>query len=539
MADAAGRIVELNEAARRLDPTTVPGGHLHDTALSWLRPQTHPYPVAAGGGPERLTGRVRGRRPDDEPHLTVLAGSVDGRRFSARPSVLGGGRTAYWLTDDTEHLRVLEELRAERDRTQFLVEVSGRLLGSLNLDRCMELTASLAVQHLADAAVVIAPGAGRKLPLAMCDQHGTVRRATTTSAALDDVPGLAEALQGFPPVPSRWIDPSGAPSWLVPDGFGDPGAVAVTALPGHGVPAGAIVLLRNSRHAAFSEGEDKLVGLFAERAGAALSAARLYAEQTSLADTLMRELLPPAVHQVAGVEFAGRYRPSGDGERVGGDFYDVHPGTGPGEDETLAVLGDVCGKGLEAAVLTGKIRSTVQALLPLADDHQRMLRLLNNAMLSSHHTRYATLVLASARHVDGAVRLRLTSAGHPTPLIVRQDGTVEEAATHGTIVGALPEAPAHTVTTTLAPGETCLLFTDGITEARGGPMGGELFGDERLRRALAECAGAPATAVAERIQMLASEWAAADAPDDMAVIAITAPRTAGAPDGTGSGRPTP
>jgi serine phosphatase RsbU (regulator of sigma subunit) len=353
----------------------------------------------------------------------------------------------------------------------------------------------------------------------------------------DTVPGLAEALRGFPPVPSRWIDPAAAPAWLVPEGFGNVGSLAITPLPGHGVAAGALILLRRAPQGAFTDADEALAGLFAARAGAAMSAARLYAEQNTITDTLMRELLPPTLREVQGVEFAGGYRPSADTERVGGDFYDVHP---PSEDnpETLAVLGDVAGKGLEAAVLTGKIRNILHALLPMADDHARMLRLLNNAIRNSHHTRFATLVLASVRHDDRGVRLRLTAAGHPAPLIVRRDGSVEEADTGGTLIGVLPSVASHSAVVRLAPGETCLLFTDGVTEARGGPLGDSLFGGRRLRRAAAECAGMPAEAVVERIQMVVSQWIGEERHDDIAVMAITAPRGAhlSAVNGTTRGR---
>lgn len=189
------------------------------------------------------------------------------------------------------------------------------------------------------------------------------------------------------------------------------------------------------------------------------------------------------------------------------------------------VLGDVCGKGLDAAVLTGKIRNTLQALVPMADDHQRMLGLLNGALLNSHHTRFATMVLASVRRTDHVVRLRLTSAGHPVPLVVRADGRVDEVGTHGTLIGALPDIESLTAETVLRPGETCLLYTDGFTEARGGPLGDEMFGEDRLKRALSECADMPAEAVVERIQMLAAQWVRGGGHDDMAVVAITAPRT--------------
>jgi serine phosphatase RsbU (regulator of sigma subunit) len=143
------------------------------------------------------------------------------------------------------------------------------------------------------------------------------------------------------------------------------------------------------------------------------------------------------------------------------------------------VLGDVCGKGLEAATLTGKIRNTLQALTPLAADHQAVLELLNGAMLSTEHARFATLVLASVTNRDGEVALRLTSAGHLPPLVIRDGGRVEQADT-GTLIGALPNIAAQSFETSLAPGETCVLYTDGVTEARGGPLGGYMFGEERL-----------------------------------------------------------
>jgi serine phosphatase RsbU (regulator of sigma subunit) len=361
--------------------------------------------------------------------------------------------------------------------------------------------------------------------------------AGATGAGPDTLPGLAEALQGFPPVPSRWIDPASAPDWLVPEGFGPVGSLVVTPLPGHGVPAGALVLLRHGDREVFDEAEEVFARLFAARAGAAVSAARLYAEQASITETLMRELLPPTLKQHGGIEFAGGYRPSGERDRVGGDFYDVHPDAGP-DGETLAVLGDVCGKGLEAAVLTGKIRNTLHALLPLAGDHQRLLSLLNQALLTSPHSRFATLVLASARRLGDTVRLRVSSAGHPVPLVIRSDGRVEQARTRGTLIGVLPEVTTTTDTVTLDRGESLVLFSDGIVEARGGPLGNALFGEDRLRAALSACVGMPAEAIVEHVQMLTSQWVGGRRHDDMAVVVVSVPHGArlSMVGGTGRGR---
>ncbi|MFE4217083.1 SpoIIE family protein phosphatase [Streptomyces sp. NPDC056844] len=514
--DTAGTVVDLNPAAEALLGGALRGAPLTEAAPAWL---ARAHQEAAG--PARPTA-VDGDAAD--PRRAAFQGRIGARSFEAHPAPGRDGGTVWWLADVTGRQLAEDELAAERARTSFLAEASNVLLASLNTDRCMRVTAQLASRHLAEAAVVIGPAVGRKLPLAYAVE-GRAAVCGTVTADPEEVPGLSEALQGFPPVPSRWIDPASLPAWLLPEDFtGTVGSAVVTPLPGQGVPAGVLVLLRGTGAAGFDESEEVFARLFASRAGAALSAARLYAEQSDITRTLMRDLLPPELNRVHGVEFAGGYRPSADRDRVGGDFYDVHPGSTP-DDASLAVLGDVCGKGLDAAVLTGKIRNTLQALTPMAGDHEQMLRLLNGALLNSHHTRFATLVLASVRREENRVRLRLTSAGHPAPLVIRNDGRVEEIETRGTLVGALPHIEAGTVETDLLPGETCLLYTDGVTEARGGPLGDELFGEERLMRALAECGGMPGAAVVERVQVLASQWLHDGRHDDMALVAITAPLT--------------
>ncbi|MFD3733736.1 SpoIIE family protein phosphatase [Streptomyces sp. NPDC058632] len=515
MADEVGTVVEANPAATLLLEGAVPGASMLDAAPGWLA-QAH------------LEAVVHGRRPAWDRRnagvLSSVSGWIAAHSFEAHPTLSQDGNVVWWLVDDTDRRLAEETLATERERTRFLAEASNVLLASLNTDRCMAATAQLAAEFLADAAVVVAPPSDGRLSVA---QGIAGQDATRALIAADpsQLPGLGEALQGFPPVPSRWIDPATLPDWVVPQGFGGTiRSVVVTPLPGHGVPAGALILLRSTDHAQFGENEEIFARLFAARAGAALSASRLYSEQSAITRTLMRDLLPPRLRRLNGVEIAGGYRPAAASERVGGDFYDVHPGSTPA-DASLVVLGDVCGKGLDAAVLTGKIRNTLQALVPMADDHERMLQLLNGALLTSHHTRFATLVMASVQRTENQVRLRLTSAGHPAPLVVRMDGSVEEVPTRGSLIGALPTIEAHSVETVLQPGETCLLYTDGFTEARGGPLGDELFGEKRLRQALSECAGMPGEAVVERIQMLASQWLRGGSHDDMAVIVISAPPT--------------
>lgn len=520
--DRSGVVRALSGPARALLKTVAVGGNLERDAPSWLwHAHQHFFGTEPTTEPAQVFGRVRER---------LLAAS---------PVCLPTGDIAWWLIDEPDHLlrESQQALAREQERAALLDETSAVLMASLNMDRCMEAAAELAAEHLADAAVVVAPITGRHVDLVYSGPDGAThsRRVDADPGA---VPGLGEALSGFPPVPSRWLDAATLPEWLIPPAFTEPvESVVVTAMPGYGVPAGALVLLRSGTREAMTEADEQFARLFAARAGAALSAARLYTEQAAMTRTLMRNLLPPQLDRLPGVDLAGGYRASEDHQMVGGDFYDVHPGPTP-DDETLVLLGDVCGKGVEAAVLTGKVRNTLQALAPLAGDHAAVLTLLNNALLSADHTRFVTLVLASVARRDGEVALRLTSAGHMPPLIVRTDGAVEEADTQGMLVGVVPDITSRTFETSLAPGETCLLYTDGVTEARGGPLGTEMFGERRLAAELAQCAGMPAEAVVERIMMLTSQWLGRRTHDDIAVVAITAPRRTrlSAVDGHTAGR---
>ncbi|WP_343886475.1 SpoIIE family protein phosphatase, partial [Actinoallomurus spadix] len=437
VADAGGRVLELNEAAARLFPRAEPGASLGAMMPGWLA-EAHRTAAASGAEGEPVWGRV------------------GERSFDALPTRTPDGDTAWWLVEDTDRRQAEIALSRERGRTALLADESYAMLSALTVDRCLEVTARLAAEHLADAVVILPAASRQRLPAVFALRGGTVHRRTVPDDSAE-VPGLTEALQGFPPTSSRWIDPGGLPSWAVPEEFDGPvGAVVVTPLPGHGIPEGALILLRRGDESGFSRNDEVFARLFAARAGAALSAARAYAERTEVMTILTREMLPPQLHRVHRVDIAGGYRASVRSELIGGDFYDVHPGEDEGA-ESLVILGDVCGKGLEAAVTTFKIRNMLRALLPVAGDHYRLLSLLNAALLTTESTRFATLVLASAVRDGDRVRLRLTSAGHPPPLIVRSGGVVEEAPTRGSLIGAMTDVHATTVRVDLGPGETCVL----------------------------------------------------------------------------------
>jgi serine phosphatase RsbU (regulator of sigma subunit) len=455
---------------------------------------------------------------------STFTGSYEGRQLLGHRRPLGDEHYGWYLQDITDEIARAQEFQAERDRTLFLAEASRRLSASLHQRRCMRTTVELAAAHLADAAVVVLPARRRQSEWMRLVTGDSVEEGVLREKVLGEVPGLEEALGGFPPIPSRWLDASQVPAWLLPEGFGPVGALLVTPLPGNAEPAGALILARRGAGAVFSAEDEMLARIFAARAGGAISAAALYRDQVDTTAILQADLLPPELPQPEGVELIGSYQAAKDALRIGGDFYDVF---GPTDDspETVVALGDVCGKGPEAAVLTGKVRQTLRALRLVGSDPATMLTVLNRALIgSSRQHRFVTLVIAAiSRAEHGRVRLRLATGGHPAPLVLRADGAVEAVPVSGTLIGVVPKIAVRSAEIELAPGEFCLLYSDGLTEARGGASGTEQYGEERLREALASCVGMPGTAAVERVRQLVSDWVHGGVRDDIAMLAVRAP----------------
>jgi len=262
---------------------------------------------------------------------------------------------------------------------------------------------------------------------------------------------------------------------------------------------------------------------------AAISAAALYREQVDTTAVLRAELVPPELPRPEGIELIGSHPAAGAPPRIGDGFYDAF---GPARDglhdvfgrygdgsATVVALGDVCGKGPEATVLTGKVRQTLRALSLVGSDPAQMLTVLNRALLdSSRQHRFVTLVVAAISRSDhGRVRMSLATGGHPAPLVLCADGTVEAVPVSGTLIGAVPRIAVHPATIELAPGELCLLHSGRLTEARGGT---EQYGQDRLSDALASCHGMPGEAAVERIRRLVSDWVPGG---DITMLAIRAP----------------
>lgn len=519
--DASAEAVLLCRAS---DDTVV----LVNSAAAALVPGLEPGVAVADLPPARATGNS-------------FTGTYDGRHIIGRRRRLDDDHYAWYLRDTTEEVERAEELRIERDRTAFLAEAGRRLSSSLHQERCLRTTVELAVSHLADAAAVVLPVGSRHSTWMRLVAGGSVEKGRLRERRLAEVPGLVEALGGFPPVPSRWLDAGQAPGWLLPEDFGAIGALLVTPLPGNADPAGALVLARRGTGATFAPDDEALARTFAARAGAAIAAAALYHDLAQTAAILQADLLPPELPQPDGVELAGSYRAAREPLAIGGDFYDVLAPT-QHSPETFIALGDVCGTGPEAAVLTGKVRQTLRALRLVETSPEGMLRVLNEALLQAgRQDRFVTMVIGSVSRGDhGRVRLKLATGGHPPPLVLRADGRVEEVLISGTLIGAVPQNVVHPATIELAPGELCLLYSDGLTEARGGPSGIEQYGEPRLQDALSTCRGMIGSAAVERLHQLVSDWVRGGTRDDIAMLVVRAPaRTPLSLRGGGAPEPSP
>ncbi|MEV6691902.1 PP2C family protein-serine/threonine phosphatase [Micromonospora sp. NPDC051196] len=468
----------------------------------------------------------------DGPDRPVAEITRHGRRLRVRRVPLSAGRTCWYVEDLSEHAGPADELAAERARSAFLAVVGEKLGNPLHPDRAAAAVVRLAVPALAEAAVLIlAPRSGRARwwrARRTDDETSTVDRGMLPSAELPAA--VADSLHGVQPHTVDWLVEQAVEAGWLPGLSAADVCARLVALPGRDAPAGVLLVARPAARW-YTEDDLDLLRAFADRAGAALTTALLYRNQAEVADTLQASLLPVEPAEAPGVQWGTAYRPAQAGLRIGGDFYGSHRLPDGG---SVFFLGDVSGKGVEAAVFTGQLRQCLHALHRIESQPARLLRLLNDALLETTlahgQGRFATMVLGVVRpHRDGGLALTLAGGGHLPPLVVRSSGAVEQLPLSGMLIGVVPDPRVGQVSTRLAPGETCLLYSDGVTEARGGRRGVEQLGTDRLMQAVTGCQRMPAPALAERIEQVTCDWLAQRDHDDIAVLALRATGTSGRP----------
>lgn len=438
-----------------------------------------------------------------------------------------------------ESARLGELERLRRGSLSFLVEASDLLAGTLDRNQTLALMAQMTVPTLATWCAVYTVADQSSEPSLSYVLHEDEERIDGLKALLTKIP---------PPDP---VPTPGARVWKAPSeaahqaalrtsmrslGLGEPmstrsgiGTTLSTAAAVGGETVVLPLVARNRVIGMLTLGKPsdehfrqeilELAEDLSRRAALALDNARLYSERMAISQSLQRSLLPPGLPQVPGVEVEVIYRAAGEGNEVGGDFYDLFPIR---DGAYGFAIGDVCGTGPEAAAVTGLARHALRLLAREGFGGPAVLERLNAAILDEGaRSRFLTLLYGELwPQEDGSAVLKVVCAGHPLPLRLRQDGTVEPYADPQPLLGVMEDLELYEQTVTLDPGDVLLCVTDGVTERREGTR---MLGDDGLAEVLTTCTGLTAGAVAARI-MRAVERFATDAPsDDMAILAMRVP----------------
>lgn len=427
---------------------------------------------------------------------------------------------------------------AGRGALSFLAEASDLLAGQLDEDIVAALAGQLLVPRLADwCAIWLEPETpGRAaVPRLAKVWHVDETRIQPLRTLLEGDPLRLPERVGTGPVSMPW--PGNAEDGGQPDGL--EGVVLAYRITSGGRTLGAVLLGREGI-ARVPDEVTALIEDFVRRVGLAVGAARAYTRQATISRILQRGLLPSKVADIPGVASSLVYEPSDDGV-VGGDFYDIFPCPG---DRWCFVLGDVQGSGPEAAVVTGLARPWLRLLAREGFQADEVLVRLNRLLLDDamEAAEAAALMVAAAggQHSadsgqsrflsllygelvplpGGGARCTLVSAGHPLPLLLRPDGTVRPAAEPQLLLGVMDDAVYETQSFDLAPGDSLLCVTDGVTERRSGPL---MFDDEDgLAQALSGCVGLTAEGIADRIKHAVHAFAERPPDDDLALLVLQA-----------------
>jgi PAS domain S-box-containing protein len=422
-------------------------------------------------------------------------------------------RRAALYEDARESAAAEREARMAAERAQerlaFLAEASSVLASSvLDLDTTLAQVVELAVPRLADGCA-----------MHLVDERG---RSRTVAVAHAD-PAKAGLLRDL-------AAGTEAAEIALPEGW----VAHVVALRSQRQAVGALTLVAE-RGRAFGEADLQLAEQLAVRASTAIENARLFAERSRVARSLQASLLPPSLPAVPGLELGARYAPAGEGVEVGGDFYDAFA---MDADRWLLVVGDVRGKGVDAAAVTGLARHTIRSIALYETRPRAILAHLNRVLLSAEadrvaalqsfdevpweltEPRFCTVTLAIVAPRPGGAGVVVCSGGHPLPLVARADGTVEAVGRAGSLLGASDEIELHDVELQLRAGDALVCFTDGIVERH---RGREFFEESGLAQVLTEAAGADAATLAARIELAARSLFSDNPHDDMAVLVARVP----------------
>jgi PAS domain S-box-containing protein len=519
--DREDRIVYANRAA--LDSLGFDSGaELRETPPASIMED---YVVRGADGREVMMEDIPSvrilRGEEAEPLLirTVhrVSGALRWQLLKASPLLDEAGETEATITIIED---VTERRRAEQ-QNEFLATASTALASSLDYEQTLRNVAELAVPDIADWCAVD-----------LFDQHGT--RKTVAVAHIDPSRlSLAEDLRSYEP---ERLDPELGLGLVLATGEAQHYAeitdemlaqaavderhlellravgfrsVLIVPMRVGGKVLGTMTLVSAESARAFDDVDLALAGQIATRAAVAIENSRLYSQRSLIARTLQQSLLPDQLPKIPGYQLASLYLPALETSMVGGDFYEIWP-VG---DAWMLLIGDVTGKGIEAAALTALVRHTVRTASEFRSSPAELLRFLDATLKQRPQLSVCT---ALCLRLEGETAL-LAVGGHPLPLYLHR-GEIRELGAHGPLLGAFPEADWVDHALVLEPDSTLLAYTDGVTDGQG--ERGERFGFERLRALLGELGDVPAPELLSGLAGRLEEFQAGAQTDDTAAIAL-------------------
>jgi PAS domain S-box-containing protein len=533
--DASGAIVDLNPATEAL--------------FGFTREELLGAELASKLVPERLRGQHRRalNRFLETRHPTILDRRVempalraDGTEIPVELTVtLVPGPddllfTAYLR--DISDVRSLEHQRSDvlaiersarataettNDRLSFLADASVVLTSSLNYRKTLSKIAKLAVPRIADlCSVEMLEGDGSISSIdivhanpAMADLVAAYRARFTPEegSAIHRVISTARS-ELYTEIAEDLVREN------VPDDEGQElirrlqlRSAMVVPLVARGRAMGAITLVTTERsRRTYGQADLEFAEDLARRAALAVDNARLYEERSHVARTLQRSLLPPRLPTIPGIDVAALYEPAAiERNEVGGDFYDVFELS---PSSWAFAIGDVCGKGVEAAAMTGFARHTIRAVALHEKSPQVVLATLSEVLRREHGERFCTVAFARL-DLDATPTLTVSCGGHPLPYIVRADGSVEVVGAPGSLLGIFEIVDLEERTVELGPGDAVVFITDGLLDPRRRPA----LDERGISALLEEEVGRDARSMADALAKAVTD-PEDPAPDDVAIL---------------------
>jgi serine phosphatase RsbU (regulator of sigma subunit) len=446
------------------------------------------------------------------------------QRLVSGSVVIAGGLGGIWFAS----------LRARLDRetaaSQLLAEAGALMEDALNQNDRAQHLARLAVPSLGDVAIVD-----------LLTPDGQIERMAAQSGGSEVADVFVKLRRNAPidpngPHPVAEVIRSGRVKYL--DRLSDEEIDAITTrenerelvrryrfkacvvlpLGARGSVLGALTLWIMRSAKAFDETARRTAKRLADRAALALDNARLHEQQVHIASVLQHSLLPRSLPEIKGFDTSSRFLAAGEAYEVGGDFYDVFRS---GSRSWTAVIGDVCGKGPEAASLTALARYTVRTASSPDSAPSEVLKTLHES-ISSERTdfRFCTAALARIQapsNGKGKARLTVALGGHPLPIILRKDGRIDPVGQPGTLLGVLPSPVLADADATLGVGDSLILYTDGILDVRDTDERGD---PKWFTQQIAEFAGRTADEIAEALAEAALKRHGGEPRDDIAILVL-------------------